>query len=62
MSAQEPEVGQAIRDEGVISEKTEGALHKAIEFYGNILAVAKESQKLPKPSLLRSLMPSSEAS
>ena len=36
MSAQEPEVGQAIRDEGVISEKTEGALRKAIEFYGNI--------------------------
>ena len=35
MSAQEAEVGQAIRDEGVISEKTEGALRKAIEFYGD---------------------------
>jgi len=28
-------VGQAIREEGVMSEKTEGALRKAIDFYGS---------------------------
>ncbi|MDX1396500.1 MAG: F0F1 ATP synthase subunit alpha [Gemmatimonadota bacterium] len=36
MTAQEPEVGRAIASEGVISEETEAALRKALDFYAGV--------------------------
>jgi hypothetical protein len=36
MRSQEPEIGRAIREEKVISDGTDAALRKAIEFYAGV--------------------------
>lgn len=56
MRAQEPGVGQAIRDEKEISDETDAALRKAIEFYAGVFgtggaAGSAEAEEAPAEAM-----------
>ncbi len=55
MRSQETAVGRALREEKVISEETEGALRKAIEFYAGVFRAgesppAEDARQAPEPA------------
>jgi F-type H+-transporting ATPase subunit alpha len=50
MAAQEPEVGAAIASEGVISEQTEAALRKALEFYAGVFGAGTPASAGESPA------------